>query len=81
MVTLNSLRSDENLIWGKVLKDAYTLQLTEASLPHKQKRPTEILSRIKTAAYNGVNDVTTFFRCIYFNVGYAVVNCIVDQII
>ena len=48
-VTLSSLRSDEiyYLIRDKVLKDANTLQLTEASLLLKQKKPANILSENK----------------------------------
>ena len=46
LVALNSLRSVEifELIWDETLKDANTLQWTEASSPRKWERPAKILS-------------------------------------
>ena len=70
LVTLNYLRSDEifYLTRDKVLKDANTLQLTEASLLRKRKKPAKILFENET-----------FCRYIYFNVIDTVVSCVKDR--
>ena len=77
--TFKSLQSDEifDLIWEKLLKDANTLQLTEASSPRNRKRPTKTFSGNETSVYDDVCEVKTFCRYIYFNV--IDFNCIEDR--
>ena len=71
------MQSDEifDLVWNEALKDANALQLTEAFLPHKWKRPAKILSGNETLPY----DVKTFCWCICFDVIEMVVNCLEDR--
>ena len=80
LVALNSLRSVEifELIWDETVKDANTLQWTEASSPRKWARPPKSLSGKDISAYDDVCDAKIFYRYIYFNVIDTVVNCIED---
>ena len=54
--TINSLRS----------KQAEVLEVTQPSLPRKQKRPAKLLNENVVPLYDGVSGVKTFYRRIYF---------------
>ena len=64
--TINSLRS----------KQAEVLEVTQPSLPRKRKRPAKLLHENEASLYDGVSDLKSFYRRIYFDAVDKVSNCI-----
>ena len=64
--TINSLQS----------KQAEVLEVTQLSLPRKRKRPAKLLHENEASLYDGVSDLKTFYRRIYFDAVDTVSNCI-----
>ena len=57
-------------------KQAEVLEVTQPSLPRKRKRPAKLLHENEASLYNGVSDLKTFYRRIYFDAVDTVSNCI-----
>ena len=76
--TINSLRSESEfeLFWQKTVQQAEVLEITQPSLPSKQKQPAKRLNENEASIYDEVPDIKTFYRRIYFDAIDTVTNCI-----